>query len=332
MVETNDGAGAIEILIESGEPDIVTTAQLLGLQPGESKYYVDVNDFIPWVQTQLQDLDTPVVMGVQFRGDAFIDDMGHIVTAIGIVDDNNGIRFNDHYAMKGASMVATLSTVPEEGVECQSDYCLVQYMYGVSMKPPSSVPMANLVRLQGIDDSSMYTEPNWTCSSAKTVTHVFQASAAYPNLLDTSISWYVAVTFRATTSLEIRNQQQGLHSNILECHALSTPSASVLISVPSHGAMYTKIVDASVCDNVTVADPMTAPPDGTTDCATVTVQFTADEFPQDNDFYLEDRVTSNLVWDELFFQPQEVMERSACIDPTGCHVFEFYDNEGNGYV
>jgi hypothetical protein len=338
MVETNDGSGAIEILIESGEPDIVTTAQLLGLQPGESKYYVDVNDFIPWVQTQLQDLDTPVVMGVQFRGDAYIDDMSHIVTAIGMADENDGIRFNDHYAMKGTSLVATLSTVPEEGVECQSDYCLVQYMYGISMKPPLSVPMANLVRLQGIAESSLYTEPNWTCSSAKAVTHVFQASAAYPNLLDTSTSWYVAVTFRGTTSQEIRNKQQGaLHSDVVECHALSTPSASVMISVPSNGAVYTKIVDASVCENVLIdADPATAPPveknGGTTECATATVQFTADEFPQDNDFYLEDRVTSNLVWDELFFQPQEVMELSACIDPTGCHVFEFYDSEGNGYV
>ena len=76
-----------------------------------------------------------------------------------------------------------------------------------------------------------------------------------------------------------------------------------------------------------VTAPVVAPTSG---CATATVNFVADTWPEENDFFLENLATGQYIWDAFGFTKNQVVTKSACIDRNGCHVFDFWDEEGDG--
>ena len=67
-------------------------------------------------------------------------------------------------------------------------------------------------------------------------------------------------------------------------------------------------------------------------CSTVTVKFATDKNPLENDFYLKDLETGDYLWDEFNFQKLEVRTKSACIETSGCYLFDLWDSAGNGLV
>jgi hypothetical protein len=170
MVPFNDFNGAREILIDtdrpSSKPDLLETAELLGLQ-GEAWYAPvtgneGVAEFIAWTKCHLNN-DIPVAIGVVFEDEVELA-YSHIVTAVQGME--NGLRFNDHYSKATKSVVA--ASLPQQPNEpCTSyEYCFGWYNNGVAlMPPPPSVTRRKerLVRLK-VTSSDPFTEPNWTCS------------------------------------------------------------------------------------------------------------------------------------------------------------------------
>jgi hypothetical protein len=81
--------------------------------------------------------------------------------------------------------------------------------------------------------------------------------------------------------------------------------------------------------------PETAPvtsPTSRTDCSSFTVKFAADQWPGDNDFYLQNLETGDFVWNEFNFQKFEVRTKRTCIDNSGCHYFDLWDAAGDGIL
>lgn len=165
--------------------------------------------FIAWTKSHLK-LDTHVAMGVWMEG-SYPFSYDHIVTAVEVIE--NGLRFNEHYSI--ATKTITTQSLPKYDSRCSKEYCFDNYMNGGALQKPLSVSKERLVRPNVSSDP--FSEPNWTCDSIAAKKMTLEATVAYPDLLDDSQDWYIAVTFRGTNASGIRSVvyfSRGLHVSV----------------------------------------------------------------------------------------------------------------------
>jgi hypothetical protein len=72
---------------------------------------------------------------------------------------------------------------------------------------------------------------------------------------------------------------------------------------------------------------------GPTTCAPMTLEFTTDSYPSENDFYLFTVGEAEFLWNEYdFLIENRTYNYNACVDSGVCVIFAFFDTYGDGLL
>jgi hypothetical protein len=71
---------------------------------------------------------------------------------------------------------------------------------------------------------------------------------------------------------------------------------------------------------------------GPTTCAPMTLEFTTDSYPSENDFYLFTAGEAEFLWNEYDFLDNRTYNYNACVDSGVWVLFAFFDTYGDGLL